>query len=69
MDHMTSIGFGTSIANNFLFGEEEGDSHDPPTIILEKETKDIDIVISATNQNEQRGRVVSEIITHSPNFS
>jgi hypothetical protein len=69
MDQMTSVGFGTSIANTFLFGEEEGDSHDPPTIIVEKETKDIDIVISATNQNEQRGRVVSEIITHSPNFS
>jgi hypothetical protein len=66
---MTSVGFSISLANTFLFGEEEGDSQDPPTIIVEKKTEDIETVISTTDQHKQRGRVVNERSTHSPNVS
>jgi hypothetical protein len=30
MEHMTSIRYNTSLANTFLFEEEERDSQDPP---------------------------------------
>jgi hypothetical protein len=29
VDHMTSVGFSNALTNTFIFGEEEGDSHDP----------------------------------------
>jgi hypothetical protein len=69
IDHMTSVGFSNSLANTFLFGEEEGDSQDPPTPIVERKKEDIETIVSTTDQHKQRGRVENERSTHSPNVS
>jgi hypothetical protein len=66
IDHMTSVGYNTSLANTFLFEEEEGDSQDPPTPIGERKTKDIETIVSTTNKHKQRGKVTNERSTHPP---
>jgi len=38
MEHMTSVGYNTSLANTFLFEEEEGYSQDPPIPDGERKT-------------------------------
>jgi hypothetical protein len=35
-NHMVSVGISPASANTLIFGEEEGDSHDPPIQILRK---------------------------------
>jgi hypothetical protein len=35
MDHIPSFVFSVSLANSFLFGEEEGDSQDPQAVLIE----------------------------------
>jgi len=69
MDHMTFVGFTTSLANTFLFEEEEGDNQDPPTIIIDKKLEDIETVVSTIDQHKHMGRVVNERSAHSPNVS
>jgi hypothetical protein len=69
MDHMTSIGFSISLANAFLFGEEEGDSRYPHAIIIENKIENIETLISTTDKHKNKGRVVNETNTHYPNVS
>jgi hypothetical protein len=38
-------------------------------MLVEKKPKDIEIIINTTNQHRQRGRVIDERSTHSPNAS
>jgi hypothetical protein len=38
IDHMTFFGFSNALTKTFVFGEEEGDSQDPPTLIAERKT-------------------------------
>ena len=56
MNHMTYVGFSISLANIFLFGEEEGNSQDPSTIIVEKKTKDIETFVSTADHHKQKGK-------------
>jgi hypothetical protein len=65
-DHMTYVGFSKSLTNTFVFGEEEGDSHDPLTQIVEKRMDDIETIVSMTDQYKQRGRVSTEKSAQSP---
>jgi len=66
IDHMTSVGFSNSLTNTFLFGEEEGDNHDPPTKIVEKIMDDIETIVSMIDQYKKRVRVSSKKISQSP---
>jgi hypothetical protein len=54
------------LTNTFLFGEEEGDSQEPPAPIVERKTEDIETIVSTIDQHKQRGRVENERSTHSP---
>jgi hypothetical protein len=49
-DHMVSFGFNNTLINNFIFGEEEGDNHDPPAECIERKASDIETIISTTDQ-------------------
>jgi hypothetical protein len=69
IDHMTSIGYNTSLTNTFLFEEEEGDSQDPPIPVGERKTKDIETIVSTVDKHKQRGQVANERSTHSPSIS
>jgi hypothetical protein len=69
MTHMTYVGYSVSFAKTFLFGEEEGDSQNPQGLPVEKLQEDIETIISTTDQHRQRGRVVNERSSWSPNVS
>jgi hypothetical protein len=69
IDHMTSVDFSVSLANSFLFREEEGDSQDPQAMFAENKQEDIKTVISTTDQHRQRGSVINERSILSPNVS
>jgi hypothetical protein len=58
--HMTLIGFSNSLTNTFIFGEEEGESHDPLTQYVEKRTNYIETIVSTTNRYKQKGKVLNK---------
>jgi hypothetical protein len=66
IDHMTSVGFSNALTNTFIFGEEEGDSHDPLTQFVEKRTDDIETIVSTTDRYKQKGKVSNEKGSQSP---
>jgi hypothetical protein len=52
MDHMNYIGYNTSLANTFLFKEEEGDSQDPLEPVGERKMEDIETIVSTTDKHK-----------------
>lgn len=50
LDHMVSVGFNNTLINTFIFGEEEGDDHDPLVECIERKASNIETIISTTDQ-------------------
>jgi hypothetical protein len=48
------------LANTLIFGEEKGDSHDPPIQDIEKNFGDIETIVSTMENYKQRGKPSSE---------
>jgi hypothetical protein len=65
-NHMISIGISPALANTLIFGEEEGDIHDPPSQGIEKKYGDIETIVSTTEHYKQRGKPSGERSSQSP---
>ena len=52
--------------NTLIFGEEEGDSHDPLVQGVDKNSGDIETIVSTTEGHKQRGKPSSERNSQSP---
>jgi hypothetical protein len=68
-DHMVSVGFSNTLINTFIFGEEEGDNHDPPAECIERKAGDIETIISTTDQYKKKGKPSNEKNAQSPIIS
>jgi hypothetical protein len=53
------------LINTLIFGEKEGDSHDPPVQGADKISGDIDTIVSSTEGRNKRGKPSSERNTQS----
>jgi hypothetical protein len=65
-NHMISVGISPALVNTLIFGEEEGDSHDPPIQGIKKNYGDIETIVSTTKHYKQRGRSSGERNAQSP---
>jgi hypothetical protein len=53
MTHMKSIGYSVLFSKTFLFGEEEGDSQNPPGLPVENFQEYIETIINTNDQHRQ----------------
>jgi hypothetical protein len=47
-NNMVLVGLSLTLINTLIFGEEEGDSHDPPVQGVDKFFGDIETIVSTT---------------------
>jgi hypothetical protein len=68
-NHMVSVGLNPSLINTLIYGEEEGDSHDPNIQEVDRNPGDIETVISTTKPHKERGKPSNEKSAQSPTIS
>jgi hypothetical protein len=59
-NHMVAVGLSPTMINTLIFGEEEGDSHDPLVQGVNKDFGDIETIVSTTEGHKQRGKPSNE---------
>jgi hypothetical protein len=53
-NHIVAFGLIPSLINNIIYGEEEGDSHDPNVQEVDINLGDIETIISTTEPHKER---------------
>jgi hypothetical protein len=59
-NHMVSFGLNPSLINTLIYGEEEGDIHDPNVQEVDKNLCNIETIISTTKPHKARGKPSNE---------
>jgi hypothetical protein len=65
-NHFLSVGLNPALINSVVSGEEENDSHNPNNQEADRDSGDIETVISTTEHHKERGKPSSEKNVQSP---
>jgi hypothetical protein len=65
-NHIVAFGLIPSLINTLIYGEEEGDSHDPNVQEVDRNPGDIETIISTTEPHKERGNPSNEKSAQSP---
>jgi hypothetical protein len=65
-NHLISVGLNPALINSFVSGEEENDSHDPNIQEADRDSDDIETIISTTEHHKERGKPSNEKNAQSP---
>jgi len=57
---MVSIGLSPALVSTLIFGEEEGDNHNPPSQGVDKNLDDIETIVITTEHYKQREKPSGE---------
>jgi hypothetical protein len=59
-NHIVAVGLNPSLINTLIFGEEEGDSHDPNVKEVDRNHSHMKTIISTTESHKERGKHSNE---------
>jgi hypothetical protein len=65
-NHLISVGLNPALINSVVSGEEENDSHNPNNQEADRDSGDIETVISTTEHHKERGKPSNEKNAQSP---